>query len=134
MDRHELWRVEETAGPQPVCSNEPSCFRTAHAGIDSKGRSAEGPVLRKNAASGPRYAKAGTRRCIDNEAGLIAKLRVRSSRYDFHRLNGVYRDLRRECFALLIVDRLSVNIERSLGVIAERMEESIRIRNNSRRR
>src|SRR5262249_27193149 len=49
------------------------------------------------------------------------------SRDDFHVLYRIDGNLRGECLTLLITNRLSIDCEGGLSVIAERMKESVRI-------
>src|SRR5436190_1394481 len=52
--------------------------------------------------------QAGASHRIDHQARLIAIFGGSRSRYDFQRLNGIYWDLCRESFTLLIRDRLVI--------------------------
>src|SRR5437868_7130020 len=134
MNRIELRSIEEAARPHSVCGNEPSEFGPAQAQCRPERRRAEGSVLGNDIPSRSHQSQTRTCRCIDHETGLVAELGVRSSRYQFHRLNGIYRNLRREILALLVADRLAVDVERRLRMVTQRMEKSIRIRHNGRRR
>ncbi len=64
-------------------------------------------------------AEARLRGHIDHDAGLVAIFGRWSSRNDFHRLNGVERDLVGKHFALLICDRLPVDREGIFGMITQ---------------
>jgi hypothetical protein len=64
----------------------------------------------------------------DYQAGLAAILRGWGAFNDFERLNGVDRDLIGEDLTLLVRYWLAVNGERVRGVIAESMEQPVRVR------
>ena len=69
----------------------------------------------------------------NHNAGLAPILRRRCAGYDFHRLNGIDGKLVGEHFALLVGNRLAVDGERILRVIADPVEEAIGIGSDSRR-
>ena len=69
---------------------------------------------------------------IDHQARLIAVLRGRRAGNDFHRLNRVGRNGRREDLVPLVRHRLAVDDIADLGVIAQRMEKSVRIGRDTR--
>ena len=56
---------------------------------------------------------------------LVAELRVGRAGDNLHALDGAGRQLRRKDLALLIADRLAVDHEAALRVIAHRMEEPV---------
>ncbi len=70
----------------------------------------------------------------DDEAVLVAELGGRNSGDHFHRLHGVRRDLVRVDPALLIGHGLVVDRELRLRVIADRVEEAVRVGDDARRR
>ena len=71
---------------------------------------------------------------MDDEAALVAVFGGRDAGDDLHRLDGVRRDLVRVDAALLVGDRLVVDRELRLRVIADRMEEAVRVGDDARRR
>src|ERR1043165_7173110 len=52
--------------------------------------------------------QAGASHGINYQTRLVAEFSGSRAGYNFHRLNGIYRDLRRERFALLVRDRLVI--------------------------
>ena len=69
---------------------------------------------------------------VHHEAALVAVLRRRDAGDDFHRLHRVRRDLVRVHAALLICNRLVVDRELRLRVIADWVEEAVRIGDDAR--
>ena len=79
-------------------------------------------------------SQTGTRRHLYDHAGLVTKLCRRGAGNHFKGLNRIERNLVGEYLALLIGDRLAIEREGVLGVIAESMKQPIGIRSDSRRR
>ncbi len=75
----------------------------------------------------PPGPEAGAGGDLRHQAGLVAEFGIRRSGDDFHALDGAGRKLRGEDLALLIADGLSVDHEADLRVIAQRVEESVRV-------
>ena len=119
-------RVEEAPAAQRVGGEEVAELLAAEAEGGFLADRAEGAVLRGEAAEGL-LAESGTRDGVDHQAGLVAELRARRAGDQFHRLDGVERNLRGELLALLIGDRLAVDREAGLRVIAQRVEEAVGI-------
>ena len=69
----------------------------------------------------------------DHHAGLASVFRGRRAGYDFHRLDRIEWDLIGKDFALLVGNRLAVEAERILRVVAEPVEKAIGIGSDSRR-
>ena len=72
-------------------------------------------------------AEAGAGDGGGDEAGLVAELGAGCGGGELHRLDGVHGDLRRELLGLLVGDGLAVDIQGTLRVIAQGMEETVRI-------
>ena len=126
VKRTELGAVEEAPAAQRVGGEEVAELLAAEAEGGFFADGAEGAVLRGEAAEGL-LAESGTRDGVDHQAGLIAELRARRAGDQFHGLDGVERNLRGELLALLIGDRLAVDGEAGLRVIAQRVEEAVGI-------
>ena len=73
------------------------------------------------------YAEARARGHLNHDAGLVAIFGRRRAVDHFERLDRVHGNLVREDFALLIGDGLAVDGERVFGVVAEAVEEAVRI-------
>src|SRR5215472_2954179 len=130
----ELRWVEESTGIEPIDRNVISNPVGSVSEIESGIRSAKRPVRGGDAAVWLLGSQTRARSYLYDHAGLVAKLCRRSTRNYFKRLNRIERNLVGEHLALLIGDRLAIERERVLSVIAESMEETIRIRADSRRR
>src|SRR6185369_13233578 len=68
----------------------------------------------------PRDAESRFGDRVDHQACLVSVFRGRPAGYDLERLNGIDRQLCRESFTLLVVDRLVVQRHRHLRVISKR--------------
>ncbi len=75
----------------------------------------------------PRLIEPGFGHDVHDQAALVAVLGRRDAGDDLHRLHGVGRNLIRVDAALLIGHRLVVDRELRLRVVADRMEEAVRV-------
>ena len=71
---------------------------------------------------------------VHDEAALVAVLGGRDAGDDFHRLHGVLANLIRIQTALLIGNRLVVDRELRLRMVADRMEEAVGVGHHAGRR
>ena len=101
-------------------------FGPPNASVASSGVGGEGAPFRQETAvrllPQPRF-----RDGIYDQAGFIAEFGRGRASDQFHGLDGVQRHLRGEALALLIADRLAVNREAGLRMIAQGMEEAVGI-------
>src|SRR6185436_5182403 len=110
-----------------------SKLRAAEAQPNTGAGGAERTVVRVDVPKDPTRAEARTRGDLRDEAGFIAKFDVRSSRGDFHALDGAGWKLSGKYLALLIADWLSIDDEAGLRVVAQGMEEPVPIGGNATR-
>ena len=134
MDWPEFRCVQEASRSHPICRQEIAGFLATRTKVDGLGDRSEGTVFRLEASRG--LCQAQTRTCgrVYNKTGLVAVLGSGRAGDQLHRLDRIHRYLRRECFALLVADRLSVDREGRLRVVSQRMKESIGIGDNPGRR
>src|SRR5471032_1459674 len=107
---------------------------SAAADIELAGRTLERAVPERHAAGWLCLIETGLRHNVHHEAALVTVLRGRDARDDLHRLDGVLRDLVRIELALLVSDRLVVDRELGLRVVADWMEEAVGVGHDARRR
>ncbi len=120
-----LGRVEKPAAIQSAGGDEVSPLLSAVAEVDAEIGGAKTAVGSCNAALGRGHALAGARGDVDHYAGLLAEFRWRRAGNHFHRLNRIEGNLVGEDFALLVGDRLAIDRERVLRVVAQSMEEAV---------
>ena len=127
VQRFEFRRIEKAIGPQPLTDRKlPDRVRAA-ADVDIAGRTLERAVAERRAAGRLRLIEPGLGHDVHHQAALVAVFGRRHARDDLHRLHGVRRDLIRVQAALLVGDRLVVDRELRLRVVADRMEEAVRV-------
>src|SRR5690348_2750465 len=73
MDDLEFRRIEETACIQAICGNEIAPLRTSKRHIEAHIIRTETSVRSSHASNRFRLSEPGTRRHLDNQAGLVAK-------------------------------------------------------------
>src|SRR5215469_14223328 len=123
---------------------KPSCVEYVHGNVVADIRASigeiESAIRRSEAAVGSGYtsmrlfhSQSRARGHLDHDARLVAKFCWRSSGNNLERLNGIKRNLIGKDFALLIGDRLTVEGERVLRVVADSVEETVGIRGDARR-
>src|SRR6184192_2557394 len=125
MQGSELRRVRKPARSQTIQSEKVAGFVAAESQVGFADISSKGTVRPENLTTRLMLPKTRSGRRVHHKACLLAKLGRRRTRHEFHSLQGVQRNLRREYFALLIIDWLAVNLKRCAGVIAQWMEKSI---------
>lgn len=134
MHDRELWRVEKATAVQPVRGNEVSPILLAISEVEADIGSTKAAIGSRHFSVRLCNALSGMSRHVDYNAGLVAVLGRRSSSDDFHGLNRIERNLIGKHFALLVSDWLTINGERVLSMIAQTMEQAIRMSNDPRRR
>jgi len=123
--------VEKASGVGAVNGDEIAPALIAGAEIDRGGRGSKGAVVARDAAMHAIDAEAALGSGADDEAGFVAKLGWGDAADGFHGIDGAGGDLIGEGAALLIVDWLIVDDKRSVGVLAERMEASVGVRDDA---
>src|ERR1019366_1220753 len=126
VQRTEFGAVEEAPAALGVGGEEVAELRAAESKGGFLADGAEGAALRGEAAKGL-LPESGTRDGVDPQSGFIAELSARRAGDELHGLDGVERNLRGELLALLIGDRLAVDREAGLRVIAQWVEEAVGI-------
>src|SRR5207249_10960856 len=117
MKGRELRRVQKTARSQSIQSEKVSDFIAAESHVRLTGTGSKRTIGPKDLPPRLTLPQTGSCRRIHNKACLLTKLGRRRTCYDFHSLQRVHRNLSREDFTLLIVDRLPINLERCAGVV-----------------
>src|SRR5439155_7030919 len=112
MKRRKFRRVQKAARSQSIQSEKVSDFIAAESHVRLTGTGSKRTIGPKNLTPGLTLPKTGSCRRIHNKACLLTKLSRRCTCYDFHSLQRVERNLSREDFTLLIVDRLPIYLER----------------------
>ena len=131
----EFRRIEKAAAVQPVGRDEvsPLLASVAEVRIPTSG-GAETAVGGRDADPwGVVMSLTRARGDVDDHAGLFAEFGRRRAGDDFHGLDRIERNLVGKDFALLVGDRLAIDGERVLRVIAHAVEETVGIGGNSRR-
>ena len=132
VHRPELRRIEEPSAAFGVNRGKvaPARGPGRERGILADG--AEGAVGCQEIA-GELLAESGTRGRIDHQAGLVSVLRRGRSGDHFHGLNRIGGNRRRKNFVALVGDGLAVDDVADLGMVAERVEKTVRIGGDARR-
>src|SRR5258708_29177411 len=133
VERRQLWRIQKPPAPDAVDRKEVSKLSVAEAQPDAAACGAERTVVSVDVPKDSARAQARARGDLRDEAGLVTKFDVRSSRGDFHALDGAGWKLRGEHLALLIADRWSIDDEAGLRMVAQGMKESVAIGGNATR-
>ena len=118
---------------RPSHFDEVAPVLVAVAQVDGSGGRSEGPIRRGHRSSGSCDALAGAGGYVDDDAGLAAELGRRRAVDDFQGLHRVGGELVGENLTLLIGNGLAVDGERVGGVVAQPVEEAVRVRSNARR-
>src|SRR5438034_1855708 len=134
MDDLEFRRIEETSCFQPVRSDEIAPLRAPKRYVKGPVRRPETPVRGSHASNRLRLAQPGTRRYLDDQARLVAKFGGRGAGDYFQRLNRIDGDLIREDLAGLVRHRLAIDGKRAFRMIADGVNQSVRIRYRPGRR
>src|ERR1700761_1250445 len=127
MKHDEFRRIQKTPGIQSVHLKEVSPVFPAIAKIEASGGRSKAAVRSSDIACWCRQALARSRRCHDHQAGLPSVFGRRRAGNDLKGLNRIRRQLVRKHLALLVGNRLPIYRKRVRGVIAETVEEPIRV-------
>ena len=127
VQRLELGRIEVAIRPHRAQRQEvPDGVRAAaDAGVED--RRGERSVAGGHRTRRLRLVETGLGDDVHDEAALVAVLGGRHAGDDLHRLHRLWRNLIRVDTALLIRNRLVVDGELRLRVVADRMEEAVRV-------
>src|SRR5882757_6039242 len=109
MDDLKLRRIEETARIQAIRRDKIPPLRASKGHIEASIIRAETPVRSSHTSNWFRLAEAGTRRHLDDQAGLVTKFSGRSPGDHLQRLNRIDRDLIGKDFAGLVRHRLAIH-------------------------
>ena len=132
MHHLEFGWIEETAGIQRIRGDEIAPLRTAKPYVKATVRRAKAAVRGFHAAHRFCLAQAGTRRHLDDQTRLVTKFGGRSAGDDFQRLNRIDRDLIGKDFAGLIRNRLAIDRKRALRMVADGVNQAVRVRHRPR--
>ena len=127
VQRLELRRIEKAIGPQSADRQKVPDAVRARADVDVARRALERAVAERHAAGRLRLVEPRLGDDVHDQAALVAVFGRRHAGDHLHRLHGVRRNLIRIDAALLVGDRLVVDRELRLRVIADRMEEAVRV-------
>ena len=130
VNRLEFWRIEEAIGPQPAQREKVSDGMRSGADVGLDRRALERSISERHTASRLREIQPRFRDDVNDETALVAIFGRRHAGDQFHRLHRILRDLVRIDPALLIGHRLVVDGKLRLRVVANRMKEAIRIRDD----
>src|SRR5580658_1081163 len=122
-----LRAIQKAARVQAVGGDEVSPVVLAVRKIKAPVGSAEGAVRTRYVSVGSGNPEPRACGNHDHQTSLTAILRRGRAFKDFHRLDGVDRQLVGEDLALLIRNRLAVNGKRVRGVIAKSVKEAVRV-------
>ena len=131
VEDRELCGIEKAAGVQEIDGGEVAEAFGAEGKVGRGSGGAEGAIVAEELACGSRGPLAGAGGDACDERGFFAELGGRRAGDDLKRLNGGDGNLVGEDFGLLIGDRLTVDVEGVFGVIAQAMEESVRVCRNA---
>ncbi len=131
VERAKLGCVQKTPAANAIRGKEIPESRVPETQPEGCGRGSERAVRRVHVPKSMRHAQPAPCRDAGDQAGLIAEFRIGRSGAEFHALNRAGRKLCREDLALLIADRLAVDHEADLRMIAQRVEESIGVGRDS---
>jgi hypothetical protein len=127
VERFELRRIEKPIRPQAGHREEVANRVRPGAETDVTRRAVERSVSERCAAGRLGLIETRFGHDVDNQTALVAVFGRSNSCDDFHRLHGILRNLIRVQPALLVRDRLVVNRKLGLRVIANWMEEAVRV-------
>ncbi len=134
VEHRELRRIQKPPRIQPVQLDEVPPVLSAVAQIQRRRRRPERPIRRRHRSRRRRHPLPRPRIHHNHHAGLPAKLRRRRAVNHLQRLHRVRWQLVREHLALLVRNGLAVDRKRIRRMIAQPMEQPIRVRRNPRRR
>ena len=134
MKHGKFRRIEKTAAFQSAGGNEVSPILAAVAQVDPDIGGAKAAIGSRDAALGGGHALSRARGHVDYDAGLLSEFGGRRAGDDFHRLNGIERNLVGKNLALLVGDGLAIDGKGIFRVVAQAMEEAVGIGGDSRRR
>src|SRR5258708_1413263 len=125
VNRQALRRIQKMSRSNAAQSYEVSVLRSTDAECNIPSAGSERAPLGVDIAERLGHAQPGPAGGIHNQAGLIAILRIRRSRNQFHALKGDGGNLRGEELALLVADGLAIDEHQSLSVVSEGVKETI---------
>ena len=134
VQRRELGGVEIAVRRDARQREEIAQRVRSHADRRVEGRRAERSIPHVEIAGRVRLIEPRLGDDVHHQTALVAVFGRRDARNDFHRLHRVRRQLIRIHAALLVGDRLIVDRELGLCVIADRMEKAVRISHDPGRR
>ncbi len=119
--------IEKPACIQAAGGDEVTRFLISKSKVETAGGRAKRTIGSCHAASGLRLSQARAGGDLDDQAGFVSILGRWRARDHFQGLNGIHRNLVGKNFACLIGHRLAVDGKRILRVIADPMDQAIRI-------
>ncbi len=129
----ELRCIEKPPRLQPIRRDEVAPVLAAIRHIEGKIARAEAAIAERYASGRRGNALARARRRLDHQARLVAILRRWCAIDNLQRLHCRRRHLVRKHLALLVRNRLAIDAERVLRMIAQSVHQAVRVRRNARR-